>query len=67
MTMVKFIPVLIFLVFIGVIVLQPLLLPGAEYKVIPQFSLREGHNDNIFFDSEDENKIHDWITVLSLP
>ncbi len=40
-------------------------LHGAEFKFIPQLSLKEQYNSNIFFDTDTDNKVHDVVTVLS--
>lgn len=45
--------------------LQPILVHGAELKFIPQVSLIEKYNDNIFFDSSDDDRVHDFVTVVS--
>lgn len=56
----------IFLVLIITIpVLPPVHLYGAEYQLIPQLSVKEQYNDNIFFDPNDSAKVGDFATIIS--
>lgn len=40
-------------------------LHGAEIKLIPQLSIRDQYNDNIFYDSRSDDKVHDLVAIVS--
>ena len=50
---------------IALLALPSLNLHGAEYKLIPQLSVKEQYNDNIFFDPDNSTKVHDFVTIIS--
>ena len=37
----------------------------AEIKLIPQLSIRDQYNDNIFYDSSNDKKVHDLVAIIS--
>jgi hypothetical protein len=43
----------------------PMPLHCAEIKLIPQLSIRDQYNDNIFYDSSNDSKVHDLVAIVS--
>ena len=52
-------------VLFATMVCLPMPLHCAEIKLIPQLSLRDQYNDNIFYDSDSDDKVHDIVAILS--
>jgi hypothetical protein len=52
-------------VFFAIVLFFPMALHCAEIKLIPQLSIRDQYNDNIFYDTGSDNKVHDLVAVIS--
>ena len=54
-----------FTVLFATMVCLPMPLHCAEIKLIPQLSIRDQYNDNIFYDSGNDGKVHDLVAIIS--
>ncbi len=52
-------------VFFAIVLFLPIALHCAEIKLIPQLSIRDQYNDNIFYDSGSGDKVHDLVAMMS--
>jgi hypothetical protein len=53
------------LVLFSTMVFLPMPLPCAEIKLVPQLSIVDQYNDNIFYDSDSDDKVHDLAATIS--
>lgn len=52
-------------VLFATMVCMPAQLHCAEIKLIPQLSIKDQYNDNIFYDTNDFGKVHDLVAVIA--